>query len=140
MPANVFLDTNILVYAYDVDAGEKRVIALGLVEGGILYPGSTAISVQVLQELYVNLVRKRMPHDGALRLIQDLSTWPVVETNLPLLYSALALKERWQTSFWDALILAAAIESGASTLISEDLNHGQVYGTVRVQNPFTNSP
>jgi predicted nucleic acid-binding protein len=136
MPADVFLDTNVLVYAYDIDAGEKRVAALRLVERGWVEPGTTAISVQVLQELYVNLMRKGRTHDEAAVILHDLSAWPVVENTLPILHSALKVKARWQTSFWDALILAAARDSGASTLISEDFTHGQDYGGIRVQNPF----
>lgn len=69
-------------------------------------------------------------------ILHDLSLWPVVENTLPLLHTALEVKERWQTSLWDALIIAAAREAGATTLISEDLNHGQDYGGVRIQNPF----
>ena len=136
MPADVFLDTNILVYAYDLDAGEKRMVALALVERGWLHPGGAAISVQVLQELYVNLVRKGRTHEEASLILHDLSSWPVVENSLTLLQTALVLKSRWQTSLWDALILAAAQESGATTLISEDLSHGQDYGGIRVVNPF----
>lgn len=136
MHAEVFLDTNILLYAYDVDAGEKRALALDIVERGWLRLSSTAISVQVLQELYVNLLRKGRTHEEAFVILLDLSLWPVVETTLPLLHTALEVKERWQTSFWDALIIAAAKEAGATTLISEDLNHGQDYGGVRIQNPF----
>jgi predicted nucleic acid-binding protein len=136
MHAEVFLDTNILVYAYDMDAGEKRATALSLVERGWLHLGSMAISVQVLQELYVNLLRKGRTHDEASVILHDLSLWPVVENTLPLLHTVLEVKERWQTSLWDALIIAAAREAGATTLISEDLNHGQDYGGVRIQNPF----
>lgn len=136
MHAEVFLDTNILVYAYDMDAGGKRATALRIVEGGWLRLGSTAVSVQVLQELYVNLLRKGRTHDEAAIILHDLSLWPVVENTLPLLHSALEVKERWQTSLWDALIIAAAKEAGATTLISEDLNHCQDYGGVRIQNPF----
>jgi predicted nucleic acid-binding protein len=136
MPVEVFLDTNILVYAYDLDAGEKRTIALALVERGWMEPGSTAISVQVLQELYVNLVRKGRTHEEASTIVTDLSDWPVVVNSLPLLHAALSLKNLWQTSLWDALILSAAKHSGATTLLSEDLNNGQDYDGVRVRNPF----
>lgn len=136
MPVEVFLDTNILVYAYDLDAGEKRRVALSLVERGWLEPGSTAISVQVLQELFVNLVRKGRTHEEAAKVVADLSAWPVVENTVALLKVALAMKGRWQTSLWDALILAAAEDCGAAVLISEDLNHGQHYGNVQVRNPF----
>jgi predicted nucleic acid-binding protein len=139
MPVDVFIDTNILIYAYDLDAGEKRTVALGLVERGWAEAGSAAISVQVLQELYVNLVRKGRAHEEAVTILNDLSTWPVVENSLALLHAALDLKSRWQVSFWDALILAAARQSGAATLLSKDLNNGQDYGGVRVRNPFVSA-
>jgi predicted nucleic acid-binding protein len=136
MPADVFLDTNILVYPYDVDAGNKRAVALRLAERGWLDPGSTVISVQVLQELFVNLMRKGRTHEEGSTIVRDLSAWPVVENSLLLFHSALELKSRWQTSFWDALILAAARQAGATTLISEDFADGQDYGGIRVVNPF----
>ena len=69
-------------------------------------------------------------------MIRDLSALPIIENSLPLLHSALEIKGRWQTSFWDALIIAAAKESGAATLFSEDLNHDQNYGGTVVRNPF----
>ncbi len=139
MGVEAFLDTNILVYAYDADAGEKREIALGLVERAWLEPGKFSVSVQVLQELYVNLTRKGQTHETASEIVHHLSSWPVVENSVSLLHAALSVKARWQTSFWDALIVAAANQSGAPMLLSEDLNHGQNYGGCVVQNPFKNS-
>src|SRR3954467_3547466 len=103
MPAEVFVDTNILVYAYDAEAGRKRTIVLALAERGWLETGSTAISVQVLQELYVNLLRKGRAHEEASIIVHDLSAWPVVEDSVSLLHAALEVKSRWQTSLWDAL-------------------------------------
>ncbi len=136
MNAVRFLDTNILVYAYDLDAPAKRAVAQGLVKRGWSAPGDTAISVQVLQELHVNLARRGVPPADATRIVRDFSDWPVVANTLDLLLAALDEQVRWKVSLWDALVLAAARASGASELITEDLNHGQNYAGVRVINPF----
>lgn len=136
MSATRFLDTNILLYAYDLDAPAKRTVALQLVAQGWTSPGDTAISVQVLQEMHVNLRKRGILQAEATRIIRDFAAWPVVDNTLDLLQAALDEQARWQISLWDALILAAARASGASELITEDLNHGQDYGGVRVTNPF----
>lgn len=136
MNAARFLDTNILVYAYDLDAPTKRQVAVALVEDGWARPGLTAVSVQVLQELYVNLERRGVSRDEATRIVADFSDWPIVENTLDLLHAALDEQARFRISFWDALILAAARESGASELVTEDLSHGQDYDGVRALNPF----
>lgn len=136
MPAERFLDTNILLYGYDLDAPEKRSIAQTLIEQAWLQLGRTAISVQVLQEFHVNFVRKGHSTEEASALIADFSHWPVIDNTLAVFRLGLSLQPRWQLSLWDAMILAAAQTSGARELISEDLNHGQNYGSVRVINPF----
>ncbi|MCZ7639328.1 MAG: PIN domain-containing protein [Verrucomicrobia bacterium] len=136
MNASRFLDTNILLYAYDLDAPAKRAAALRLVEGGWTAPGQTAISVQVLQELHVNLVKRGVSQSEATRIVRDFADWPVVDNTLELLEAALDEQARWKISLWDSLILAAARASGASELITEDLSHGQTYGGVRAVNPF----
>lgn len=136
MPAERFLDTNILLYGYDLDAPSKRQISHSLLEKAWLNPGSTAISVQVLQEFFVNFVRSGHSTSEAATLIEDFSRWPVIDNSLELLRLGLVLQSRWQLSLWDSLILAAAQSSGARELITEDLNHGQDYGGVHVINPF----
>lgn len=136
MTATRFVDTNILLYAYDLDAPAKRAVALRCVEEGWSRPGDTAISVQVLQELHVNLARRGVASADASRIVRDFSAWPVVDSTLELLHAGLAEQGRWRTSLWDALILAAARASGATQLLSEDFSHGQDYGGIRVVNPF----
>jgi predicted nucleic acid-binding protein len=136
MSASKFLDTNILLYAYDRDAPAKRDVALRLVERGWSSPGDVPISVQVLQELHVNLVKRGVSHGDAGQVVRDFSLWPVVDNSLALLLSALDEQARWKISLWDALILAAARASGASELVTEDLNPGQDYGGVRAVDPF----
>ena len=136
MNATKFLDTNILLYAYDRDAPAKRAVALRLVEQGWTAPGDTAISVQVLQEMHVNLGKRGVAQTEATQIVRDFATWPVVDNTLDLLEAALDQQTRWKISLWDSLILAAARASGASELMTEDLNHGQDYGGIRVLNPF----
>ena len=136
MNATKFLDTNILLYAYDQDAPTKRAVALKWVEQGWASPGQLAISVQVLQEMHVNLEKYGVSRADAAEIIRDLSQWPVIDNSLGLLLAALEEQARWQISLWDALILAAARASGAVELLSEDFTHGQDYGGIRVINPF----
>jgi predicted nucleic acid-binding protein len=137
MNATRFLDTNILLYAYDRDAPAKRDVALRLVQRGWSSPGEVALSVQVLEEFHVNLVKRGVSLADAAQVVRDFSLWPVVDNSLALLLSALDEQARWKTSLRDALILAAARASGASELVTEDLNHGQDYGGVRAVNPLT---
>jgi predicted nucleic acid-binding protein len=136
MPADRFLDTNILLYAYDLDAPAKRDIARVILEESWRQPGRTAVSVQVLQEFHVNFVRSGHPLAEATLIVGDFSSWMVVENSLALFQRGLWLESRWQISLWDAMILAAAESSGARELLSEDFNHGQNYGQVSVINPF----
>jgi predicted nucleic acid-binding protein len=81
MNAAKFLDTNILIYAYDQDAAAKRGVALQLVEQGWISPGTLAISVQVLQEMHVNLERRGVSRMDAGQIIRDLAQWPVVDNS-----------------------------------------------------------
>lgn len=136
MPAERFIDTNILLYGYDCDAGVKRDLALPLIEEGWKHPGRNAVSVQVLQEFYVNFLRLGQDHEEAVRVIEDLMVWPVIDNSLERFGHGLALKQQFQVSLWDAMILAAAQASGARELITEDLNPGQDYGGVVAINPF----
>jgi predicted nucleic acid-binding protein len=136
MSASRFLDTNVLLYAYDLDAPDKRAVALQLVEQGWTFLGDTAISVQVLEEMHVNLGKRGVPLVEATQIVRDFAAWPVVDNTLTLLQAGLNEQSRWQVSLWDALILAAARVSGATKLYSEDYNHGQNYGGIQVINPF----
>ena len=136
MRAARFLDTNILLYAYDLDAGIKRERALEIVEQGWKQLGQTAVSVQVLQELHVNMERRGIPRLEIHQLVRDYTLWPVVDNTLSLLQGGIAEQSRWQLSLWDSMILAAARSSGASQLITEDFSHGQNYGGIKAINPF----
>ncbi len=136
MPVERFFDTNILLYAYDSDAGDKRAVASRLVASALREPTHTAISVQVLQEFFVNFTRSGQSDATAATLIDDFSAWKIVANTHELFLEGLQAKARWQLSLWDAMIVAAAAQASASVLYTEDLNHGQHYGSVRVINPF----
>lgn len=136
-----FVDTNILIYAEDRDARGKHELARDLLvdlwgrQDGVL-------SVQVLQEFYVNVTRKlKKPITAAraLGIVEEYLTWTVVENTGGLLVEAVRLQQKAQLSFWDSLIVQAAIEAGCEKLYSEDLNAGQRFGPVVVVNPFLRS-
>ena len=131
-----FVDTNVLLYAYDLESPQKRTRAKGIVEEGGKSLGQLVISVQVLQELEVNLERKKVSRGEIHQLIYDLSVWPVVDNTLMILKMALSEQIRWKLSLWDAMILAAARSVGARELVTEDFSHGQNYDGVRAVNPF----
>lgn len=133
-----FVDTNVLVYAEDRDAKEKHDIARKLVLE-LWNDRQGVLSIQVLQEFYVTVTRKLkkpLRSNAALEIVKEYLTWTVVENDGALLVAAVALQERAQLSFWDALMVQAAIQSGCDKLYSEDLNAGQRIGSVVVVNPF----
>jgi predicted nucleic acid-binding protein len=138
MTERVFVDSNVLVYAHDRGAGERHRIARDLVLD-LWRDRAGVISTQVLQETYVNLRRKAANPIGleeARELIAEYLVWQVVVNDGAAVLDALRYEQRYGLSFWDALIASAANTSGARTLLTEDLNHGQRYGAVTVQNPF----
>ena len=142
MSGKYFVDTNILMYAHDITAGEKYHRAKAVVED-LWRAGSGVVSTQVLQELCVNLRRKaKRPLDtkSTRDLISDYLTWQVVVNAEDSILAALDLEERYQISFWDALVVQAAQTAGADVLYSEDLSDGQMYGSVRVVNPLSALP
>src|SRR5258708_24617570 len=133
-----FVDTNILIYAHDRNAGIKPDRARQLIES-LWMSGEGVLSTQVLQELCVNLrrkVAKPLPVDEIRGLIDDYLSWEIVVNSPQAVLQALEIEVRYKTSFWDALILQAAEQSGAAVLYSEDLAAQQSCGTVRVVNPL----
>ena len=136
--ADVFLDTNVLLYVSNgrLDSPGKWQIAYGLLTT------SFGTSGQVLGEFYSNAIRKgSIPLSGeeARKWIDLLCQKPFVPVDAHLVRAAIGLSLRYRISYWDAGILAAAERLGAGTLYSEDLNHGQIYGAVKVINPFLQS-
>jgi predicted nucleic acid-binding protein len=132
----VFVDTNILVYAHDKDAGDKYRIAKETVKSLWDRPLLPSISIQVLQEFYVNLIRKKVPASDAREAVSCYLEWDVIDNDRFLLLEGIRIKEKWSISYWDALILAAAKRAKARELWSEDLNRGQHYEGVMVVNPL----
>ncbi len=139
MSDKFFVDTNILMYAHDAAAGAKHELARALVEE-LWRDRSGVVSTQVLQELAVNLRRKAerpLPAKATREIVSDYLSWQVVVNGTDSILEALDLQERFQISFWDALVVQAAQSCGAEILYSEDLSDGQQYGSIRVVNPFT---
>jgi predicted nucleic acid-binding protein len=133
-----FVDTNILVYAHDLSAGLKHTRALNLIRE-LWDSGEGSLSVQVLQEFYVSVtqkVAKPLAPDGAARIIAELSVWQIHRPGAEDVLDAIRLQGRYQFSFWDAMIVASAIQLGCQSIWSEDLNTGQVYDAVTVLKPF----
>lgn len=133
------LDSNVLVYAFSKaprDAAKARVAREWIARE------DWGASVQILQEFYVNAVRKPngLSHEEALAMVEEIAgSRQVISIDVPLMRHALQLKSRYGIAYWDAAVIAGAHRLGASTLVSEDLAHGQDYGGVRVFNPFAGS-
>lgn len=129
-----FIDTNVLVYLFDRDSPAKQATARELVSAGGL-----VLSSQVLSEFYVTVTRKlAQPLDPAQadRAVADLCALPVRSVTANLVRAAIGRSRAAQLSYWDALIVETALDAGATVLLTEDLQHGQVIGGLRVQNPF----
>jgi predicted nucleic acid-binding protein len=134
----MFIDTNILIYAFDVSAGKKHQVASHILSD-LWNSGLGVLSTQVLQEFYINVVQKiQKPIDQkmAQEIIRDLLKWHVVVNNGDSILDAIDISEKYGYSFWDSLIIEAALTGGVSVLLSEDLQHGQVISGVTISNPF----
>lgn len=132
-----FVDTNVLLYATST-AGDEAVKAD--IARGILEADDLALSVQVLQEFYVQATRAsrtdRLSHKQASALVESWLRYPVQDTTVPLMRAAAAAAVRHRVSYWDAAILEAARMMGCRTVLSEDLAHGRSFDGVVVENPF----
>ena len=134
----LFFDTNVLVYLFDADAPAKRKRARALFQKHA-EAGDILLSTQVLQEFYVAITRKlARPLDSAVAAttVSSLSELPLVQIDAKLILSAIHRSRSNQLSFWDALVVQAAIEGHANTLYSEDMQAGQMFDSLRVVNPF----
>jgi len=132
-----FFDTNILLYSISRDPAEaaKRLCAVELLEDD-----GAALSVQVLQEFYVQATRQTrtdpIPHEIAVGLINSWTRFTIQEMSLPIVMGALEIKAARGFSYWDSAIIAAARALGCRELLSEDLSHGQIVDGVEIINPF----
>lgn len=143
MSANFFLDTNVLIYTFDEGNPEKRDRARTLVAEA-LAESRGAISYQVVQEFLNGALRKfskpLTATDAERYLTVVLEPLCTVFASVELFHQAVEISGRWKCSFYDSLIIASALQAGCTTLYSEDLQHGQKIGPLRIVNPFSESP
>jgi predicted nucleic acid-binding protein len=132
-----FVDTNVLLYAVSRAPEEREKTA---VARALLRERDLALSVQVLQEFYVQATREsradRLRHEQAVLLVESFCRYPVQELTLAVVRAAFVTRARWGLSYWDAAILEAARAGDCQVVLSEDLADGEDYGGVRVENPF----
>lgn len=136
MNADVFVDTNVLLYAISSHADESDKAGRAR---EILARDDFGLSTQVLQEFFVNATKKiavPLSDQEALEFIEIIAQAPVIAIDLDLVIQAVAFKQRYGISYWDAAVVAAAHALGSTVLYTEDLSHGQQYGEVRAINPF----
>jgi predicted nucleic acid-binding protein len=137
MNDKTFVDTNVLIYAHDLDAEVKHQTAKTIL-AGLWSESSGTVSMQVLQEFYVNATRKiarPMPKEAARLVVSAYAIW-CVETTPAEISTAFRIEDEFRIGFWDALIVASALKSGATRILSEDLNAGQLIAGIRIENPF----
>ena|ERR1700678_183775 len=137
MSDKTFVDTNVLIYAHDVDAKAKHEVAKNVLRE--LWSQRTGVlSTQVLQEFYVNVTRKiatPLPKDAARLVVNSYSLW-CTETTPAEIAAAFRIEDESRIGFWDALIVASAAKAGTVRILSEDLNAQQMIAGIRVENPF----
>ena len=137
MSDKTFIDTNVLIYAHDIDANAKHKIAKEVLQE--LWSERTGVlSTQVLQEFYVNVTRKipsPLSKDLARLVVSSYAIW-CLETTPTEILAAFRIEDESRIGFWDALIVSSAAKSGANRILSEDLNAGQRIAGILVVNPF----
>lgn len=139
MSDKAFLDTNILVYLFDHDSPAKQRCARVVLEAE---GSSAAVSTQVLQEFYVTVTRKLghpMPARDAEAAVHELAALEVVPVDAPLVLAGIARSRGDRLSLWDSLVIEAALQAGCGRLLTEDLQAGRRFGSLRVENPFSRS-
>lgn len=137
MTRRVFLDTNILVYADDWDSGVRREKARAILEN-VFSDRTGVVSTQVLQEYFSVATRKlKIDPATARKRVELIATLDVVRIDVPLILSAIDLTRLHSLAFWDALVVQSAKVAGCRVLLTEDLQHGQLFDALRVENPFS---
>jgi predicted nucleic acid-binding protein len=138
MSGKIFVDSNVLIYAHDRDAGVKQQQAAEQLTE-LWESGFGRLSTQVLQEFYVNVtqkVKRPLPRSVAREIIRNYGPWVESALTPSTVVRASEISEAWKLSFWDGMIFAAAEQDSAEQLLSEDLQHEQVVAGIRVVNPF----
>jgi|SRR5215510_3382505 len=140
MSDRTFVDTNVLIYAHDVDAKSKHAVAKSVLRK-LWEEHSGVLSTQVLQEFYVNVTRKiqhPISKESARLVVSSYVIW-CVDTTHTEVSTAFRIEDEYRIGFWDALIVASALKSRANRILSEDLNAGQTIAAIRVENPFVST-
>ena len=137
MIGKTFIDSNVLIYAHDLDAGRKRDVANAALRG-LWNDRSGVLSLQVLQEFYVNVTRKipkPLERPMARRVVDTYAAW-CIETTPSDISVAFQIEDESRIGFWDALIVSSAVKSGAGRILSEDLRSGHRIAGILIENPF----
>jgi predicted nucleic acid-binding protein len=137
MSGRAFVDTNVFVYTIDDAEPTKRDIARNVLASDQY--GEFVLSSHILGEFYVTITRKlgkRISETEAVKALDRLGKYPVVPIDTALVKSAIQISRSSQVSYWDGLVVAAATRAGCERLLTEDLNDGQMIGSVQVENPF----
>ena len=141
MSGRTFVDTDVLIYAHDADAGRKHEIAERVLRE--LWSERTGLlSTQVLQEFYVNVTRKiaaPLSKESARAVVSAYASWSS-EISLDEISAAFRIEDESRLGFWNSLIIASAAKAGAIRLLSEDMNAGQIVSGVRIEDPFAPAP
>ena len=139
MSDRALVDTNILVYAYDLDAGSKQVKAAEILDS-LWVQGGGVLATQVLAEFFITITRKvkrPLPLPDARQIVEDYCQgWTILNTTPDVVIKAIAGVEQYKLSFWDAMIWAAAALSEVPVIYSEDMHNGQIIEGVRIENPL----
>jgi predicted nucleic acid-binding protein len=138
MNGKIFIDTNVLIYAHDLDAGKKQTIAVKIIKD-IWESKNGVISPQVLQEFYINVTKKILKTISpmeAREIIRSYMSWEITENYPTSILRASEIEEKYRISFWDALIVVAAYSAKVDKILTEDLNAGQMIEGIFIENPF----
>lgn len=137
MNGRSFVDSNVLIYAHDFKAGRKHAVAKSLLND-LWNEGAGVLSMQVLQEFYVNVTRKiatPLSKDSARSVVDVYTRW-CIEATPAEITTAFRIEDEARIGFWDALIVSSALKIGALRILSEDLNAGQKIMGIAIENPF----
>jgi predicted nucleic acid-binding protein len=137
MSARTFVDTNVLIYAHDLDAGRKHERANAVLRE-LWSQRAGVVSTQVLQEFYVNVTRKisaPLPRELARVVVETYATWCMGISSADIA-AAFRIEDQARIAFWDALLISTAVRSGAQRIVSEDFNVGQHIAGIVIENPF----
>ena len=138
MSDKFFIDSNVLVYAYDQHDANKQDIAQSVLTKSI-ENGNGTLSTQVIGEFFTIITKKipiQLSADEAWEIIKTLTVLPVLHIDMAMVHRAIETHKQYKTTYWDSLILAAAERAGCTTVITEDLQHGGIYHGVKIINPF----